>query len=140
MEFNFLFFIIRISASLIFLIRNCIVWFRDSLQKNSAIVDGATLMYKTARKKFLVCRYNNRNTYCLVLMGPLSSIGSPMTFMILPKVSGPTGILIDVPESRTFWPLTMFPYPWQWSLLFSHSKTGPSPKPAWSPCLALPGI
>lgn len=102
MEFNFLFFIIRISASLIFFIRNCIVWFRDSLQKNSAIVDGATLMYKTARKKFLVCRYNNRNTYCLVLMGPLSSIGSPMTFMILPKVSGPTGILIGAPESRTF--------------------------------------
>lgn len=64
-------------------------------------------MYRTARKSsFFVCRWNKRDTYCLVLMGPLSSIGSPMTFMILPKVSGPTGILIGAPESRTFWPLT----------------------------------
>ena len=39
-------------------------------------------------------------------MGPLSSTYSPMTFMILPKVSGPTGILIGAPESRTSWPLT----------------------------------
>ena len=42
----------------------------------------------------------------LVLMGPLSSIGSPITFMILPKVSGPTGILIGAPVSTTYWPLT----------------------------------
>ena len=42
----------------------------------------------------------------LVLIGPLSSIGSPMTFMILPKVSGPTGILMGAPVSTTSWPLT----------------------------------
>lgn len=45
-------------------------------------------------------------THCLVVMGPLSSMGSPMTFMILPRVSGPTGIRMGVPESSTFWPLT----------------------------------
>ena len=39
-------------------------------------------------------------------MGPLSSIGSPITFMILPKVSGPTGIKIGFPVSTTFYPLT----------------------------------
>lgn len=33
-------------------------------------------------------------------------MGSPMTFMILPKVSGPTGILMGAPVSRTFWPRT----------------------------------
>ncbi len=38
----------------------------------------------------------------LVLIGPLSSIGSPMTFMILPNVSGPTGILIGAPVSTTY--------------------------------------
>ena len=39
-------------------------------------------------------------------MGPLSSIGSPMTFMILPNVYGPTGILIGAPVSTTACPLT----------------------------------
>lgn len=39
-------------------------------------------------------------------MGPLSSMGSPMTFMILPSVSGPTGMRMGAPESRTFCPLT----------------------------------
>lgn len=33
-------------------------------------------------------------------------MGSPMTFIILPKVSGPTGILMGAPVSRTFWPRT----------------------------------
>lgn len=33
-------------------------------------------------------------------------MGSPMTFIILPKVSGPTGILIGAPVSRTLWPRT----------------------------------
>ena len=42
----------------------------------------------------------------LVLIGPLSSIGSPITFMILPNVSGPTGILIGAPVSTTSCPLT----------------------------------
>lgn len=45
-------------------------------------------------------------THCFVVMGPLSSMGSPMTFMILPKVSGPTGIRMGAPESSTFCPLT----------------------------------
>jgi len=40
------------------------------------------------------------------LIGPLSSIGSPMTFMILPKVPGPTGILIGASRSLTYYPLT----------------------------------
>lgn len=44
--------------------------------------------------------------FILVLIGPLSSIGSPMTFIILPKVSGPTGILIGAPVSTTSCPLT----------------------------------
>lgn len=39
-------------------------------------------------------------------MGPLSSMGSPMTFMILPRVSGPTGMRMGAPESSTFCPLT----------------------------------
>jgi len=39
-------------------------------------------------------------------MGPLSSIGSPITFIILPRVSGPTGIVIGPPVSRTTYPLT----------------------------------
>lgn len=42
----------------------------------------------------------------LVSIGPLSSIGSPITFIILPNVSGPTGILIGAPVSLTYWPLT----------------------------------
>jgi len=42
----------------------------------------------------------------LVTIGPLSSIGSPITFIILPKVAGPTGILIGDPVSFTPYPLT----------------------------------
>lgn len=38
-------------------------------------------------------------------MGPLSSMGSPITFIILPKVSGPTGIIIGLPVSTTVYPL-----------------------------------
>ena len=41
-----------------------------------------------------------------VSRGPLSSIGSPITFMILPKVSGPTGTVIGPPRSLTGYPLT----------------------------------
>merc|ERR1719348_1035228 len=41
-----------------------------------------------------------------VLMGPLSSMGSPMTLMIRPKVSSPTGILMGEPVSTTDWPRT----------------------------------
>lgn len=41
-----------------------------------------------------------------MLIGPLSSIGSPITFIILPKHSGPTGTWIGDPVSTTFWPLT----------------------------------
>lgn len=33
-------------------------------------------------------------------------MGSPMTFMILPKVSGPTGIRMGAPVSRTWFPRT----------------------------------
>lgn len=44
--------------------------------------------------------------YNLVVIGPLSSIGSPITFIILPKVSGPTGIMIGFPVSTTAYPLT----------------------------------
>lgn len=42
------------------------------------------------------------NTYKSVGMGPLSSMDSPMTFMILPNVSGPTGIVIGPPVSVHF--------------------------------------
>ena len=31
-------------------------------------------------------------------IGPLSSIGSPITFIIRPNVSGPTGIVIGPPK------------------------------------------
>jgi len=40
------------------------------------------------------------------LIGPFSSIGSPITFIILPRVSGPTGTIIGVPVSETACPLT----------------------------------
>ncbi len=40
------------------------------------------------------------------MIGPLSSIGSPITFMILPRVSGPTGTLIGDPKSLTPCPRT----------------------------------
>lgn len=42
----------------------------------------------------------------LVYIGPLSSIGSPITFIILPSVSSPTGIDIGFPVSVTCYPLT----------------------------------
>jgi len=42
----------------------------------------------------------------LVEMGPLSSMGSPITFIILPKVSGPTGTIMGLPVSTTTYPLT----------------------------------
>ena len=41
-----------------------------------------------------------------VAIGPFSSIGSPMTFMILPRVSWPTGTLIGFSVSTTGCPLT----------------------------------
>lgn len=39
-------------------------------------------------------------------IGPLSSIGSPITFIILPKVPGPTGIVMGPAVSNTDYPLT----------------------------------
>ena len=42
----------------------------------------------------------------VVLMGPRSSMGSPMTLIILPRVSGPTGTRIGAPVSITLWPRT----------------------------------
>lgn len=42
----------------------------------------------------------------LVVISPFSSMGSPITFIILPKVSGPTGIIIGFPVSATVYPLT----------------------------------
>ena len=39
-------------------------------------------------------------------IGPRSSIGSPMTLIIRPRVSAPTGILMGYPLSKTFWPRT----------------------------------
>ena len=41
-----------------------------------------------------------------VLSGPASSTGSPMTFMMRPSVSGPTGTEIGPPVSVTSWPRT----------------------------------
>ena len=35
-----------------------------------------------------------------------SSIGSPMTFMMRPRVAGPTGTMIGWPRSATAWPRT----------------------------------
>ena len=44
---------------------------------------------------------------CLrVLIGPASSTGSPMTFMMRPSVSSPTGTVIGLPVSTTSWPRT----------------------------------
>ena len=37
-------------------------------------------------------------------IGPRSSIGSPMTFMMRPSVFGPTGTRICEPVARTTWP------------------------------------
>ena len=39
-------------------------------------------------------------------MGPASSTGSPMTFMMRPSVPSPTGTVIGAPVSFTFWPRT----------------------------------
>ena len=39
-------------------------------------------------------------------MGPASSTGSPMTFMMRPSVSSPTGMRIGLPVSVTDWPRT----------------------------------
>ena len=43
---------------------------------------------------------------CWVLTGPASSTGSPMTFMMRPSVSSPTGTEIGSPVSVTSWPRT----------------------------------
>ena len=45
-------------------------------------------------------------TYLSVLTGPLSSMGSPITLIMRPRVSSPTGILIGAPVSVTAWPRT----------------------------------
>jgi hypothetical protein len=37
-------------------------------------------------------------------IGPASSIGSPITFMMRPRVAGPTGTRMGVPVSITSWP------------------------------------
>ena len=37
-------------------------------------------------------------------IGPASSIGSPMTFMMRPSVAGPTGTVMPAPVSTTSWP------------------------------------
>lgn len=42
----------------------------------------------------------------VALIGPRSSIGSPVTFMIRPRVPGPTGIMIGEPVSLTLDPRT----------------------------------
>ena len=42
----------------------------------------------------------------LVLIGPASSIGSPITFIMRPSVSTPTGTVIELSVSRTAWPRT----------------------------------
>ncbi|CAN8020964.1 unnamed protein product, partial [Ixodes persulcatus] len=39
-------------------------------------------------------------------MGPRSSMGSPMTFMMRPRVPGPTGTMMGDCVSVTFWPRT----------------------------------
>lgn len=39
-------------------------------------------------------------------MGPRSSIGSPMTFMMRPRQAGPTGMRMGAPVSTTAWPRT----------------------------------
>ena len=39
--------------------------------------------------------------------GPRSSIGSPMTLRMRPRVSGPTGTVMGAPVSVTDWPRTM---------------------------------
>src|ERR1700761_460550 len=43
----------------------------------------------------------------VVLTGPFSSIGSPITLRMRPRVSGPTGTVIGAPVSTTSWPRTM---------------------------------
>src|SRR5271156_2872722 len=40
------------------------------------------------------------------LMGPASSTGSPITFMMRPSVPAPTGTMIGLPVSPTSWPRT----------------------------------
>ena len=44
--------------------------------------------------------------FVLVTIGPASSTGSPMTFMMRPSVSSPTGMVIVAPVSTTSWPRT----------------------------------
>src|SRR3984885_2103783 len=40
------------------------------------------------------------------VIGPASSTGSPITFMMRPSVPAPTGTMIGLPGSLTSWPLT----------------------------------
>ena len=49
---------------------------------------------------------NFKAAYVLALTGPLSSMGSPITLMIRPSVSGPTGMLMGEPVSTHTWPRT----------------------------------
>ena len=44
--------------------------------------------------------------YFSVLIGPRSSIGSPMTLMMRPRVAAPTGTRMGAPVSATGWPRT----------------------------------
>src|SRR6185312_2995602 len=43
---------------------------------------------------------------CSALIGPASSIGSPITFMMRPRQAGPTGTVMGLPVSTTSWPRT----------------------------------
>mmetsp|Transcript_5807 Transcript_5807/g.9755 ORF Transcript_5807/g.9755 Transcript_5807/m.9755 type:complete len:234 (-) Transcript_5807:276-977(-) len=45
-------------------------------------------------------------SYCEAPIGPRSSIGSPMTFMMRPRVFSPTGMAIGLSVSSTTWPRT----------------------------------
>src|SRR5579872_4315831 len=44
--------------------------------------------------------------FAAVVIGPASSTGSPMTFMMRPRHSSPTRTEIGAPVSRTSWPRT----------------------------------
>jgi hypothetical protein len=55
-------------------------------------------------------------SFLVPLIGPRSSIGSPVTFMIRPRVPGPTGIMIGAPVSTAGWPRTRPSVPVQFVL------------------------
>ena len=72
---------------------------------------STTLIPVTRTSADVACSTNKgasawMGAFLLCLIGPRSSIGSPVTFMIRPRVPGPTGIMMGEPVSVAVAPRT----------------------------------